>query len=298
MVVEGASSARADSPPAPIADKTVEPVAKKIVAKKRARPAELSEAIDELPVIARIDDAAPTAFILRGRLTKKRSAAMERMAKNIIADVARRFVGNDAEGAKDDPVDVCLFENDADYSAFSQITGDRDTMLGFHLPGQRLIVANLGRSVGNLRHELVHPLMGDAFASSGRALPAWFNEGLGSLYGSSRVRKDNVTFLVNYRLRDVRKAIRAGNLPTLQEISESGRAELYGNRSMTYYGTARYLLLYMAAEGTLGAFYRDLQSEEATADRQHELLEKYVDEKRFVRWTRRLKSGRRATKPR
>lgn len=263
------------------------------------RSAELRAAIAALPVIAHVDDLAPTPFVLRGHLDDSRAADMEKMARDIVADVARRFVGvGAAHGVELAPVDACLFEDDDSYAAFAAVAGDRDNMMGFYLPRERLIVANLSRSVGNLRHELVHPLVGDDFRARSRSLPAWFNEGLGSLYGTSRVRTDRVTFLVNYRLRHVRKALKAGRLPTLADMANSGRGELYGRRSMTYYGTARYLLLYLDARGTLAAFYADLIAQDATVERQLELLKKYIDHRRFVRWTRRLKKGRKAPRPR
>ncbi len=269
------------------------------------RTTAVSDAIAQLPVIARLDKIAPTTFVLRGRLSKRRARAMERLARSIIGDVATRFVGpvaptSSASTAKAgrSAVDVCLFETDEDYAAFSAQTGDRDTMLGFYLPRQRLVVANLGRSVGNLRHELIHPLVGDDFAKRRAHLPAWFNEGLGSLYGSARVNPRGVRFLVNYRLRSVLSAKRAGQLPSLSEIAGSGRPQLYGPRSGTFYGTARYLLLYLDASGTLDEFYRELAVSNGTETEQRRLLEKHVDYTKFVAWLSKLRNGSLAPRPR
>jgi hypothetical protein len=256
-----------------------------------ARSAALQEAIDALPVVARIEGLAPTPFVLRGDLSPKRAREMERVARAVIEDVARRFVGNEPNDALT-PVDVCLFETEESYAAFAAATGDRDTMMGYYLPRQRLIAANLRRSVGNLRHELVHPLIGDDFAE----LPEWVNEGMGSLYGTARVTKRGVAFLVNYRLRHVRRALRRGELPTLDDMALSSRAEIYGRDSMTYYGTARYLLLYLDAAGELEEFYRELRAERPTMKRQLELLEQSVDYDEFLRWTKRLRIGRRPVK--
>lgn len=295
--VQGQSPYSVEEPP-PAESNTPEPTVPRRAQVPR-RSAELRAAIAALPVVARLDDLAPTPFVLRGYLDDERAAAMERMARHVVADVARRFVNvRAAHGTELVPVDVCLFEDDDTYRVFAEVAGDGDNMMGFYLPRERLIVANLGRSVGNLRHELVHPLVGDDFRSRDRTLPAWFNEGLGSLYGTSRVRRARVTFLVNYRLRHVRKALRAGRLPTLEDIARSSRGEIYGPRSMTYYGTARYVLLYLDAQGTLSDFYAALIALDATFERQLELLDKYVDYDRFVRWTRRLKKGRQAPRPR
>jgi hypothetical protein len=256
------------------------------------RTADLQAGIDALPVIARIDDLAPTRFVLRGNLTDERGAEMERIARAVVADVARRFVGDEPRDELA-PVDVCLFESEADYVRFSEVSGYGDSLMGYYLGRERLVVANLARSVGNLRHELVHPLVGDDFDD----LPSWVNEGLGSLYGTARLTDAGVVFLVNYRLRDVRKALARGDLPTLDDIALSGRGELYGGDGMTYYGTARYLLLYLDAAGTLDDFYRDLRADPPTVARQLELLERYIDYDAFLRWTKRLRKHRVAAKP-
>ena len=256
------------------------------------RSPDLHAAIDALPVIARIDDLAPTRFVLRGNVTETRGAEMERIARAVVADVARRFVGAQPRDELA-PVDVCLFESEADYERFGDIAGYGGSLMGYYLGRERLVVANLDRSVGNLRHELVHPLIGDHFDD----IPSWVDEGLGSLYGTAKLTDDGVVFLVNYRLRDVRKAIARGDLPTLDDMALSGDRDMYGRDGMTYYGTARYLLLYLDAAGTLDDFYRDLRAEPPTVARQLELLERYIDYDAFLRWTKRLRKNRIAAKP-
>src|SRR5262245_61578293 len=77
------------------------------------------------------------------------------------------------------PVTLCLTGTTADYQAFTRAFADVPSDLGFYRPDLRVGVANLGRGAGNLRHELVHPLVGDDYPE----IPSWLNEGLGSLYG-------------------------------------------------------------------------------------------------------------------
>jgi len=282
-----ATAARAPADPAPSPAKPAPP--NRAPAPRRSDA--LQQRIDALPVIARIDDLAPTPFVLRGNLDAKRGAKLEAIARAVVTDVAKRFVGGEP---RDDlsPVDVCLFETDEEYERFGEVSGHGGTLMGYYLGYERLVVANLGRSVGNLRHELVHPLLGDHFDD----LPGWVNEGMGSLYGTAKLTDDGVVFLVNYRLRNVRKALARGELPTLDDMALSGRAELYGHDGMTYYGTARYLLLYLDSAGTLDEFYRELHAQAPTFKRQRELLDRYVDYDQFVRWTKRLRKGRRAAK--
>lgn len=246
--------------------------------------------IDALPVIATVGERDATRLVLRGKLSRRRGREMARVARGVYADFVHRF-GKPTGGADRPPVDVCLFQSTAEHRRFiARALGRKgESDLGFYLPAERLIVANLGRSVGNLRHEMVHPLVGDGFP----AVPAWLNEGIGSLYGTARLGRHGVTFLVNYRLRDVHKAIRAGTLPTLVDMADADGDDVYGDRAMTYYGTARYLLLYLERRGKLSAFYRAMRRVRPTAAHQRALLERFVDYDAFVRWAGKLRYRRR-----
>ena len=59
------------------------------------------------------------------------------------------------------------------------VRGHRD---GVYLEFTHHATVRDNASVGNLRHELVHPLLGDDYP----AIPAWLNEGIASLYGSAK----------------------------------------------------------------------------------------------------------------
>ena len=84
----------------------------------------------------------------------------------------------------------------------------------------------------------VHPLLGDDFPQ----IPAWLNEGIAALYGSARAGKRGFEFLVNYRLRDLQKALKAGDLPTVDQLAASTADDVRGPRAMTWYAMARYVL--------------------------------------------------------
>jgi hypothetical protein len=255
----------------------------------------LQAAVERLPVVARLDGGR-TRFVLRGSLAPGRAAEMEALARAVIRDVQRRFVGTAGDGVARPPVDVCLFDDERAYVELAEVAwsgSDEPSMMGFYDPSDRLIVANLRRSVGNLRHEIVHPLLGDHFPE----LPAWLNEGLAALYGTSRPSGDRFEFLVNYRLRHVRAAIARRELPTLAEMAASSEADLYGPESGTYYGTARYLLLYLDSLGRLDDLYREMRAQGPTAEHQTALLTRMIDYAGFVAWTRTLRIGRTAPVP-
>lgn len=248
--------------------------------------------VDALPVIARIQEKDGTRFVLRGRLGKRRAARMTRLAQAVVRDVSRRFL-QQRDRSKRAPVDVCLFATTRAYRAFVRgVYGDdaEHSELGFYSPSRRLVVANLARSAGNLRHELLHPLLGDDFED----LPAWLNEGFGSLYGSAARTRTGFRFLVNYRLRHLKAARRAGRLPGLDELAASTHEEVYGEDAGTYYALARYLLLYLERKGKLEEFVRVLRSKPMTTAWQRNVLHRFVDQQAFLAWTGKLRYPRRS----
>jgi hypothetical protein len=125
------------------------------------------------------------------------------------ADVNRRFVA--PTRARHPLVRMYLFATSRAYTDFvDEIFGPGDhSPLGFYDPSSRIVVVNLERGAGNLRHELVHPLVGDDFPD----VPTWVNEGSGALRHSAPGRGGASCFLVNYRLRDLQAAIRPALCP-------------------------------------------------------------------------------------
>jgi len=129
----------------------------------------------------------------------------------------------------------------------------------------------------------VHPLIGDDFPG----IPAWLNEGVASLYGSATLGKHGFTFLVNYRLRDLKRALANGTCPTLAELASSTPLDVHGDQAMTYYALSRYVLLYADRKGTLSQLYADLRRTDRA--KHPEVLARYVDETAFRRWAKQLK---------
>ena len=243
--------------------------------------------VEALPVIARLEEPRGTVFILRGRLSKEMAAQAISLARAVQRDVARRFLG---EGDKSllPPVDLCLFATTASHRAFANaVFGDAEkhSDLGFYYPGERVVAANLGWSLGNLRHEMAHALLGDDFPE----IPSWLNEGFGALYGTAAQGKDGFFFLVNYRLKDLRAARAAGTLPDLAALAASDPRDVYGDGAPAFYGLSRYLLLFLEAQGRLKDFYVQMKAEPPTRARQVKLLERFVDFPRFLAWTETLK---------
>ena len=216
-----------------------------------------------------------------GEVSVKRAKQVVALVEAVVADVERRFT-RDAK-RPDADVTLLLYDNADRYREEAAKLGPLISDWGFYLPGKRVAIANVAASIGNLRHELVHPLLGDDYP----AIPAWLNEGIASLYGSAKLGKRGFVFLVNYRLRDLQRALKQRTLPSLAELAASTDADVRGKQAMTYYAMSRYVLLYADRLGTLDALYAELRDSDRA--KHGEILARYVDEKAFRTWARKLR---------
>jgi hypothetical protein len=251
--------------------------------------ASFSSANASPPPIARLDAVGPTVLVLHGDLSAARRKVAVHWAGALIRDVGVRFTAT-AEPKRE--VNVHLFEEVSEYAAFANAitSGDSPSPLGFYLPGKRVVVVNFAAGARNMSHELTHALVGDDFPS----IPAWMNEGLGSLYGGAELTARGMTFKVNYRHRDVLQAIRTNTLPTLEQLAAVSDEELYGPRAMVWYGFARAVLLFLESRGELSAFYREARAGAPIAP----LLRRSMDDARFRKWAVTLRAGQQILPPR
>jgi hypothetical protein len=148
-------------------------------------------------------------------------------------------------------IDVWLLGTSESYIEHAQrLFGLRpSTPYGFFLPAYQSLYMNIGTGGGTLVHEVVHPYIAASFPS----VPAWFNEGLASLYEAVREKNGQLWGLPNWRLAGLKRAIRAGKLPTLEAMTADSDAEFY--HSSTGYAQARYLCLYLQEKGLLHRYY-------------------------------------------
>lgn len=204
------------------------------------------------------------------------------IADQVINDVARRFTKK--EGDPNAEIKLCVLPDDASYREAAGAFGDIPSDWGFYRPDHRVAIANLGASLGNLRHELVHPLIGDDFPQ----IPAWLNEGVAALYGTAKWNGKRFEFLVNYRLKDLQKAIREDTLPTIAELAASTAADVRGDKAMMYYAMSRYVLLFVEKQGKLSQLYGELRDAKDRKDHVA-ILTRYVDDAKFVAWAKKLR---------
>jgi hypothetical protein len=123
------------------------------------------------------------------------------------------------------------------------------TPYGFFSPVHQALFMNIATGGGTLVHEVVHPFIAASFPS----VPAWFNEGLASLYEAVREKHGQLWGMPNWRLAGLKRAIKAGKLPTFAAMTSDGDGAFYS--SSTGYAQARYLCLYLQENGLLHRYY-------------------------------------------
>jgi hypothetical protein len=120
-------------------------------------------------------------------------------------------------------------------------------------------VMNIATGGGTLVHEIVHPFVRANFP----ACPAWFNEGLGSLYEQCGERGGRMVGFTNWRLAGLQEAIAAGELQFFETMMETSDRAFYERDPGTNYAQARYLCYYLQEKGLLRTFYRRFTAAQA-----------------------------------
>ncbi len=128
-----------------------------------------------------------------------------------------------------------------------------DTPFGFFSESQGCMVMNIATGGGTLVHEIVHAFMAPNFPGC----PAWFNEGLASLYEQCGQQDGGIVGYTNWRLAGLQRAIRADALPSFKQLCSRTNHQFYSDEdSGLYYAQARYLLYYLQQKKKLHAFFR------------------------------------------
>jgi hypothetical protein len=150
-------------------------------------------------------------------------------------------------------IEIWLFRNEKTYrQGAKKFFGDEpDTPYGYYSSEHDAMVMNIGPGAGTLVHEVVHPYIEANFPGA----PAWFNEGLASLYERPTEKKGHIWGLPNWRLPNLKKQITDKTLPDMAKLLGTSRDEFY-NAEFDAYAYARYLLLYLQDQGKLTEFYQ------------------------------------------
>jgi hypothetical protein len=150
-------------------------------------------------------------------------------------------------------LDVWLFKDKASYEQNAQRLFNKkpDTPYGYFSGQDHALVMNIATGGGTLVHEIVHPFMAANFPDC----PAWFNEGLGSLYEQSGEENGQILGNTNWRLPALQEAIRAKKVPSFKALCSTSTSEFYEKDRGTNYAQARYLCYYLQQHDLLKKFY-------------------------------------------
>ena len=151
-------------------------------------------------------------------------------------------------------LDIWLFKDKQSYETnCKRLFGKTpDTPFGYFSQQDGALVMNISTGGGTLVHEIVHPFVAANFPDC----PAWFNEGLGSLYEQSGEVDGEIHGYTNWRLPRLQEAIRRGNLTSFESLCHTTDAEFYEKDRGTNYAQARYLCYYLQEKDLLRTFYR------------------------------------------
>jgi len=155
-------------------------------------------------------------------------------------------------------LNIWLFQDSASYEEHTEaLTGRKPTTpYGFYSAADQGLFMNISTGGGTLVHEIVHPFIEANFPGC----PAWFNEGLASLYEQSSSRQGRIVGLTNWRLKGLQTAIRKGNVPSFETLCGTTSRAFYQG-SGTNYAQARYLCYYLQERGLLQKFYRQFRAD-------------------------------------
>jgi hypothetical protein len=155
-------------------------------------------------------------------------------------------------------IDIWLFRDKESYEKHAEeLFGAKPhTPYGYYSSQHRALVMNIATGGGTLVHEIVHPFVAANFPEC----PAWFNEGLASLYEQSGEEKGQIVGRVNWRLSGLQETIRAGRLQSFEDLCGTSTDDFYHRDTGANYGQARYLCLYLQEQGLLKKFYDDFRA--------------------------------------
>ena len=272
------SPALADKPPVPpLAEKApvpfFSPEADPFAEHLRALQARVPEGfmiVPEPPFVV-VGDEAP--------------AMVRRRARETVRWAVQRLKALYFEKDPDRILDIWLFKDDASYRKHTrELFGDDPTTpFGYFSHAHGALIMNIATGGGTLVHELVHPFVAANFPEC----PAWFNEGLGSLYEQASERDGQIVGLTNWRLKGLQETIRAGKTPSFKSLTATSDYQFYNEDKGTHYAQARYLCYWLQEHGLLVRFYREFSAAAKEDPTGYETLKRVLGEKDMAAFQKR-----------
>lgn len=181
-------------------------------------------------------------------------AVVERRATGTVRWAVERLQRAYFSREPDDIIAIWLFAGQDSYIRHTRALFDEtpDTPYGYYSPRHKALIMNIATGGGTLVHEIVHPFMRTNFPEC----PAWFNEGLGSLYEQSSSRGEHIVGLTNWRLEGLQEMLRLDRVPPFERLMATTDEEFYQEDPGSNYAQARYLLYYLQEHDLLHEYYR------------------------------------------
>jgi hypothetical protein len=175
----------------------------------------------------------------------------EQVVRGTVTRLKKDYFAKDPEGI----LEIWLLKDEASYRKHAKefLSDEPDTSYGYYLPSKHALIMNIATGGGTLVHEIVHPFVEANFPKA----PAWFNEGLGSLYEQSGSKDGRIYGFTNWRLAGLQSGLKKGTVPSFETLTSMSRSEFYREATGTNYSQARYLCYYLQEKGLLREFYRE-----------------------------------------
>jgi len=186
-----------------------------------------------------------------------------------------------------DPINILeiwLFKDELSYRKHAKefFSDEPDTPYGYYSPSKKALIMNISTGGGTLVHEIVHPFVEANFPDA----PAWFNEGLGSLYEQSGTIDGHIYGYTNWRLRGLQNGLRTKVVPTFQAMTSMSNSEFYREDTGTNYAQARYLCYYLQEKGLLRKFYKEFVANAKTDPTGYKTLQRVLAERDMTAFQR------------
>ncbi len=191
-------------------------------------------------------------FVVIGDETKEMvQYRSERTVKWAVGRIKKDYFAKDPKAI----IDIWLFKDKTSYEKHTEELFGRKphTPYGYYSSADRALVMNIATGGGTLVHEIVHPFIESNFEQC----PAWFNEGLASLYEQCRDERGRIWGLTNWRLRGLQLAIESDRVQSFKQLMSTTTREFYQDDRGTNYAQARYLCYYLQQRGVLVQYYHE-----------------------------------------
>ncbi len=182
-------------------------------------------------------------------------------------------------------LEIWLLKDETSYRKHAKefFNDEPSTPYGYYSPSDRALIMNIATGGGTLVHEIVHPFIEANFPDC----PAWFNEGLGSLYEQSGTVDGHIYGYTNWRLRGLQNGLQKKIVPTFKALTSMTDREFYKEATGTNYAQSRYLMYYLQEKKLLVRYYKEFTANVKTDPTGYKSLQKVLGERDMLAFQRR-----------